>query len=167
MFITANYLQSRYGATWSLWYHLIAGSILGMSMSATFVIILQVAFTGINEALSNDAAGVFNFFRNIGNSVGTSIASTVISRQQQVAWNDMASHINPFNPVVQSAQTGMLSHLPLVGQVQTFSMNVMQQAFIIANIDVYSLAYHIVLILAIIPFFLAKPAQGVSEVHMH
>ena len=160
----STWLQSNFGATWSLSSQLLAGALLGMGMSATFAVILQVTFTGINKALSNDAAGVFNFFRNIGNSVGTSIASTIISRQQQVAWNDMSTQITPFHSAVQQLQNGALGNMILQKQALYLSQIVQAQSFLIANIDVFCLSCYGVLALAIIPPFLAKPPKGLIEV---
>jgi len=135
-------------------------------MSTTFVVILQVVFIGINQSLSNDAAGVFNFFRNIGSSVGTSLASTIISQQQQVSWNDMISHLSPFNPILQQVQNSIPNNLPLNGQIQILSEIVQAQAFLLANIDVFHFVSVAVLMLAIIPPLLTKAEPGITKVHV-
>ena len=69
----------------------------GIGLTGTFIMMLQCAFSNMATHLTNDATGVFNFFRNIGNSVGTSIAATLITREQQIAWHDMGSNITASN----------------------------------------------------------------------
>lgn len=166
LFSGATCLESNFGTNWNLWSQLASSALIGFAMSTTFVVILQVVFIGINQSLSNDAAGVFNFFRNIGSSVGTSLASTIISQQQQVSWNDMISHLNPFNPVLQQVQNSIPNNLPLNGQIQILSEMVQTQAFLLANIDVFHFVSVAVLILAIIPPFLTKPERGITKTHV-
>lgn len=168
LFSAGSFLQTKFfGTNWSLSTQLLTGALIGSAMSITFSPLMQVAFTGVNEALSNDAGGVFNFFRNIGNSVGTSIASTLISRNEQTSWNDMASHLTPFHQPVQQLLNGPLQGMSVQKQVTILSQEVQLQSFLIANINLFHLACFIALGLCVLPIFLAKPTGGAAKVHMH
>lgn len=169
LFAFGCWLQSKlFGASWSLSTQLLTAAIIGAAMSITFTPLMQVAFTGINEALSNDAGGVYNFFRNIGNSVGTSMASTLISRNEQTSWNDMAGHLTPFKPQVQQVLHGALESMPIYQQVTILSQSVQRQSFLISNLNLFYLSCLIALGLCVLPFFLAKPEKDApTNVHMH
>ena len=167
LFSLGCWLETHFGTNWNLTMQLSVCAIIGLSMSMTFTPLLQVAFTGVSEALSNDASGVFNFFRNIGNSVGTSIASTMLSRNEQISWNDLSAHVNPFSNSLQQMQNGVLQGMPIQQQITILAEEVQSQAFLIANINLFYLGGIMALVLCVLPMFLAKPSKGVVEVHMH
>ncbi|HRG63337.1 MAG TPA: hypothetical protein PLP75_10035, partial [Burkholderiales bacterium] len=167
LFSGGCWIETHFGTNWSLSTQLLTCAVVGLSMSMTFTPLLQVAFTGVTEALSNDASGVFNFFRNIGNSVGTSIASTVLSRNEQISWNDLSTHITPFNNAVQQMQNGLLQGMSIQKQVTILSQQVQAQAFLIANINLFYLGGIMALSLCLLPMFLAKPPKGIIKVHAH
>jgi DHA2 family multidrug resistance protein len=163
LFSYACYLEAHYSVDWSMSTQLICCAIQGFAMTLVFIPLMQMVFTGIKHNLSNDAGGVYNFFRNMGSSVGTSLASSLISRQQQVSWNDLSSHLNPFTYPVQAS----IIHSDKLKQVSIWALQVQHQAFIVANIDVFYLCAKAVLILIIFAVFLDKPAQGMQEISMH
>lgn len=68
----------------------------GFGLVAFFIPIMRICFIGFTSEESNDVAGVFNFFRNFGISVGTSIAATIISYQMQVNYHALGHHISPY-----------------------------------------------------------------------
>ena len=43
---------------------------------------------------------MYSLLRTIGSSVGISIVSTVMTREGQVAWNQLGGHLQPYNPAV-------------------------------------------------------------------
>ena len=47
---------------------------------------------------NNSVAGIMNFMRNIGASVGTSLVTTMIARRSQVHQVDLAAHTYDVNP---------------------------------------------------------------------
>lgn len=48
--------------------------------------------------LISEATGLFSLMRTVGASAGISIVITYVSRQGQIAWNQMGGLINPYNP---------------------------------------------------------------------
>ncbi len=48
-----------------------------------FVPITLVAYVGISPEKNNAVAGIVNFMRNMGSSVGTSLVTTLIARRSQ------------------------------------------------------------------------------------
>src|SRR5947207_10652717 len=57
-----------------------------------FVPITLVSYVGMPAATSNSVAGLVNFMRNIGSSIGTSMVTTLIARRAQVHQVYLAAH---------------------------------------------------------------------------
>ena len=74
-----------------------------------FVPITLASYIGISVEKSNDAAGLINFMRNIGSSVGTSMVTTLIARRSQFHQAMLASYTTNYDPAFQNA-TRALSH---------------------------------------------------------
>jgi DHA2 family multidrug resistance protein len=74
-----------------------------------FVPITLASYVGIPGAKSNEAAGLINFMRNIGSSVGTSMVTTLIARRSQFHQAMLSSYTTNYDPVFRN-QTAALSH---------------------------------------------------------
>ncbi|MFN7093935.1 MAG: hypothetical protein ACK4M7_01090, partial [Burkholderiales bacterium] len=97
----------------------------------------------------------------------TSVAATLISRQQQVSWNSLAAHVTPSNPNFQHWSLPFFQ-FPLNVQAQLIAVQVKTQAFLIANLDVFYISLIGSLSILWIPFFLEKPKiDEVNEQIMH
>jgi MFS transporter, DHA2 family, multidrug resistance protein len=168
IFSISNYLLTIFGTNSSQALILFTVTMQGVGLTGTFVMLMQCAFSTLPHNLSSDATGVFNFFRNIGNSVGTSIAATLISHQQQASWHDQVSRINQSNPVFNQFFNGLASSNPSL-QVKTFiSSNLIQaQSFLVANIDTIWAGLLGTILIIWIPFALKKPKDGVKVEIMH
>jgi DHA2 family multidrug resistance protein len=73
-----------------------------------FVPITLASYVGISTAKSNDAAGLINFMRNIGSSVGTSMVTTLLARRSQFHQAMLASYTTNYALVFRN-QTEVLS----------------------------------------------------------
>ena len=62
-----------------------------------FVPISLAAYIGMPKEKSNNVAGLLNFWRNIGSSVGTSMVTTLIARRSQVHQAYLTNHVTPGN----------------------------------------------------------------------
>ncbi len=70
-----------------------------------FVPINLASFVGMPPEKSNSVAGLVNFMRNIGSSVGTSMVTTLIARRAQVHHTYLVAHVTSGQPAfTQSAQ---------------------------------------------------------------
>jgi DHA2 family multidrug resistance protein len=75
--------------------------ILGVALGMIFVPLTTVTLSTISKVEMGNATGIFNLLRNIGGSVGIATAATLLSRFSQFYQNDLAAHVNPFDPVAQ------------------------------------------------------------------
>ena len=76
-----------------------------------FVPISLAMYVGLPAAKSNDAAGMINFMRNIGSSVGTSMVTTLLARRSQFHQTSFVSHVTSYDPAFQSQINGLARQL--------------------------------------------------------
>jgi DHA2 family multidrug resistance protein len=86
-----------------------------LPLGFVFVPATTAAYIGIQQEKSNAVAGLVNFTRNIGSSIGTSAVTTIIARRSQFHQVALADHINPGNPQFQAALNGLTDRLAHAG----------------------------------------------------
>jgi MFS transporter, DHA2 family, multidrug resistance protein len=80
-----------------------------------FVPINLASFIGMPPEKSNAVAGLMNFMRNIGSSVGTSMVTTLIARRAQAHQLYLVKDINPADPAFARALQGLAARLNIAG----------------------------------------------------
>jgi DHA2 family multidrug resistance protein len=130
-----------------------------------FVPITLVAYVGIPPEKSNSVAGMANFMRNMGSSVGTSIVTTLIARRSQFHQSTLAAHTGPGSPEFQNfigrvtarlMQTGLSLH---DAQAQAYARAyraVQAQAAALAYIDTYKVLAVSAAVMFVLSFALKK-----------
>ena len=76
-----------------------------------FVPINIVAYVGMPAEKSNSIAGLVNFMRNIGSSIGTSMVTTLLARRAQNHQVFLAAHITASRPPFYLAAKGLTARL--------------------------------------------------------
>jgi DHA2 family multidrug resistance protein len=80
-----------------------------------FVPITLVAYIGISPEKNNSVAGIVNFMRNIGSSVGTSLVTTLIARRSQFHQARLVQNVRVDNPNFMNSANGLAQHLANAG----------------------------------------------------
>ncbi len=80
-----------------------------------FVPITLVSYVGIAPEKNNSVAGIINFMRNMGSSVGTSLVTTLIVRRSQLHQSRLIENARPDNPNFVNASRGMAQSLAKAG----------------------------------------------------
>src|SRR5467141_3699816 len=80
-----------------------------------FVPITLVAYIGISPEKNNSVAGIVNFMRNMGSSVGTSIVTTLIARRSQFHQARLVEYARPDNPNFQNSANGLAERFAHAG----------------------------------------------------
>jgi DHA2 family multidrug resistance protein len=80
----------------------------GAPLPFLFVPITLASYVGLPMAKTNDAAGMINFMRNIGSSVGTSMVTTLLARRSQLHQTMLSSYTSNYDRVFRD-QAGALS----------------------------------------------------------
>ena len=76
-----------------------------------FVPITLVAYVGIAPEKNNAVAGIVNFMRNMGSSVGTSLVTTLIARRSQFHQERLVEYARADNPNFQNSVNGLAQRL--------------------------------------------------------
>ena len=107
-----------------------------------FVPITLAAYIGIAPEKNNAVAGIINFMRNMGSSVGTSMVTTLIARRSQYHQSILVGYARPDNPNFQNSLNGLTQRLSQSG-LSTYQAQMQAQARIYQNVQAQaaSLAY--------------------------
>ena len=107
-----------------------------------FVPISLAMYVGLPAAKSNDAAGMINFMRNIGSSVGTSMVTTLLARRSQFHQSRLVYHATSYDPAFQNQISGLARQLvssgTSVADAQTQAQGLVYQSL---NVQSQTLAY--------------------------
>ena len=147
-------------------------------MGFIFIPATMVAYLGIPQDKSNAVAGLINFVRNIGSSVGTSAVTTVLARRAQFHQVMLASHTGVSNPIFQSSTGSLAASLGHAGlstheaQSQAYAriyQSVQAQSSALSYIDTFWLLGVGTAIMFFLSFLLKKnnPRKAGAETLAH
>jgi MFS transporter, DHA2 family, multidrug resistance protein len=138
-----------------------------MPVGFLFVPLTMAAYVGLPAEKSNAAAGLTNFMRNIGQSVGTSAVTTLLARRSQYHQSILAEYTSSHR--FDAAVAGLTIRLTHVGlsmysakrQAMARMYNlVMTQAQALSYVDIYWLLAATSGLMFLLCFFLAKNEPG-------
>ncbi len=165
VFAASCFMLASYAPTVSMGLVIVTVAIQGAGMMSVFVPTMQMVFIDVPESLHNDAAGIFNFFRNIASSIGTSLSATIVSHQMQTTWHDMGNHVSYYSRGFMWWQ----QNLPTTEQMKVAiaQMQIMKQGALVSYLDSFYVFGFLLLGIIWLPFMLKKPPKGASMGGMH
>jgi len=136
-----------------------------------FVPITLVAYVGIAPEKNNAVAGLANFMRNIGSSVGTSMVTTLIARRSQFHQEILGDYVRSGSSNLQNTVSGLTQQIgnsglglsPHDAQLQAYAriyQAVQDQAATLAYIDTFMVLAVLSAAMFFISFFLKKNEPG-------
>jgi DHA2 family multidrug resistance protein len=141
----------------------------GTSMGLLFVPLTTITNGPIPKEQMGNATSLFNLMRNIGASIGIASVTTITARHVQMHTNDLAAHVNLFNPAAQrmlqamrqafmshgmdSATATQQSYAGVFGMVQ-------QQAAMMSYADAFFLLAIMFICGLPLIFLMKKPPKG-------
>jgi DHA2 family multidrug resistance protein len=134
-----------------------------------FVPITLVAYIGISPEKNNAVAGIVNFMRNMGSSVGTSLVTTLIARRSQFHQFRLVQNARIDNPNFVNSANGLTRHLASSGvgkheaQIHAYAMiyqSLQAQAASLAYIDTFMVLAVGAAIMFCLAFLLKKNDPG-------
>jgi DHA2 family multidrug resistance protein len=136
------------------------GFIQGLGMGLLFSPMNLAAFASVEPMARPDGSSVLSLSRNIGSSIGISLMVTLLARNTQTSHADLAAHITS------STIPGIDLNAAIQGGgptgdavVQMIDGEINRQAAMIAYLDSFSVLVWVLLVMAIMPIFIRKPAQ--------
>jgi MFS transporter, DHA2 family, multidrug resistance protein len=130
-----------------------------------FIPITSASYTGLPPEKTGEASSLINVARNLGGSIGISVASTIIARSSQVHQNYLVDHLVPSSSAYQQAianataaltDQGVPAALAPTAAVQYISQIVLQQATLLAYIDVFEGFAMVALLMAPVALILLR-----------
>jgi len=140
-----------------------------------FVPISLASYTGIPPEKNNSVAGIINFMRNIGSSVGTSMVTTLLARRGQLHQLRLVEYARPDNPNFQNALNGLTEQAgrsglsPPDAKAQALAriyQQVQAQSQSLAYIDIFMVLAVAAAIMIFLSFTLKKNELGGGAVHV-
>jgi MFS transporter, DHA2 family, multidrug resistance protein len=134
-----------------------------------FVPISLAAYIGVPAEKGNGVAGLINFMRNIGSSVGTSMVTTMLARRAQFHQTVLTYHATNYDPAFRSQLQGLTNQLVHVGatppdaQVGAYAriyQNVLVQSQTLAYIDTYMLLAIAASVMFLLTFLVKRNDPG-------
>jgi DHA2 family multidrug resistance protein len=124
---------------------LIAITVTGFALSFVFVPMATLMMATISNKEMGNATGLSNMLRNIGGSIGISMATTAVIRRSALHQNDIGAHLDPANPVLQQKAQMIAAYLghrigPQAGKPDAFGQIyglLVQQSAMFAYVDVF------------------------------
>ena len=134
-----------------------------------FVPISLVAYVGIAPEKNNSVAGIINFMRNMGSSVGTSLVTTLLARRSQLHQNRLIEFTRVDNFSFQNSVTGLTRQFSVSGMsvheargasVAAIYQALLAQATSLAYIDIFMVLCVASAIMFVLSFLLEKNDPG-------
>jgi MFS transporter, DHA2 family, multidrug resistance protein len=161
-------LMSFSAATW-----LRITQVIGLGF--LFVPITLVAYVGIAPEKNNSVAGIVNFMRNMGSSVGTSLVTTLIARRSQFHQLRLVEKARVDSPNFANSARGLTQHFisgglgrheALATAYARIYQAVQAQAATLAYIDTFMVLCVAAAIMFFLSFALEKNDPGGGGVHV-
>jgi DHA2 family multidrug resistance protein len=142
MYLSTKRMDLQISAASATWLRILQYVPLGF----IFIPSSTAAYNGIAGEKNNAVAGMVNFVRNIGSSVGTSVVTTMLARRAQLHQNRLGEQASALNPGFQSTINGMAQRLVQSGMnsvdaqrhaLARFYVSLQAQASALAYVDVY------------------------------
>lgn len=133
---------------------------VSFSIVCCMAILYNTAYLRMPKHLTNDAAGVFNFFRTFSGSVGASITATLVTVNSQVSWHDMAAHVSFYNHGFNFIMSNAVHKLSTYQLLVLSSWSINRQSTLLAYISVFVIFSVAGLLLCFIPPFMQSLPRG-------
>jgi DHA2 family multidrug resistance protein len=160
----AMYDMTGWNPNVSQWTIAVTGFIQGAGLGFLFVPLTTVTFATLAPEQRADGTGLYNLSRNVGSSVGISVVSYLLTRNNQVNHATIASHVTAFNHAFDNSIVRQALSPWTAGGRAALDQVIQTQASIISYIDDFKLM--MILSLAAIPLVLllrSAPASGESD----
>lgn len=141
-------------------YVTILGFIQGLGIGFFFMPLSATVYSTLPKHAVAEAAGLFNFGRNIGNAMGISLLTTFLDRDTQSNWNNLVGHINAANMNLTRWLSSQHLHMQDPQAIGQLANTVSAQANFIAYMHTYKIAAMILFATFVMVIMLKPMAQG-------
>lgn len=144
------YLMTGFSPDMDYWPVIITGALQGFGMGFLFVPLSTMAFATIAPSVRADATAMFALVRNMGQGIGISLVSVVLSSMMQVNHAELAERLTVDSTAVQTQMPGLIAGNGQI--IAVINGLVQKQSAMLAYLDDFWLM--LILSLASIPLIL-------------
>jgi MFS transporter, DHA2 family, multidrug resistance protein len=167
IYYTIGHLNLEISSGHAQWLRICQAAGLGF----VFVPVTLAAYVGLPAEKSNAIAGMLNFMRNLGSSVGTSMVTTLVARRAQVHQVTLVAHTYASNrrftgQVESLARRYGLNGPRTAGDKAAYAMMyraLIAQATTLAYLDTFALLAALAAVMCVVSFVLRKNELGRSH----
>jgi MFS transporter, DHA2 family, multidrug resistance protein len=149
------YEMSKFDLQVDVWALTWTGFVQGLGMGLSMITLMTMAFSTLPSKLRTEATGVYNLIRNLGGSIGISVAFTLLDRNGQIIHQSLAQHITPYNQALSASP--MITDLSSTHDLTMLNGMITRQASMIAYNNDFKLMMILSLIAIPIVMLLRKP----------
>jgi MFS transporter, DHA2 family, multidrug resistance protein len=139
---------------WSLAY---TTMLQGAGLGLVFTPLQVIAFSTLQPDLRTDGTALFSLVRNVGSSIGVSIASFLLAQNTQIAHAAIAEHVTPFNHMLQTRGAYLFWNTVAHPGLGALNDEITRQASIIAYMDDFKLMLLVSLPSVLLLLLMRKP----------
>ncbi len=141
-----------------------------------FIPITSASYAGLPADKSSQASSIINVSRNLGGSIGVSVAGTFLAENTQMHQAYLTDHLVPSAPAFQAALQGAAATLKAQGVSAAAAADqayglvaqaVTRQATLLGYIDVFGGYALLAAVLVPVAFVLLRPAEGRAPAGAH
>ena len=149
---------------------LIPITLTGFALSFVFVPLATMSTSTIPREEMGNATGLFNMLRNIGGSIGISMATTALIRRAALHQTEIGTHITPSTMVFQQKSAAIAAYLghrvgPAQARPGSFGLIyglMEQQSALMAYVDVFRWTAVLAVICAASAWLFKKPPKNAA-----
>ena len=108
-------------------------------LALVFTPLQVVAFATLPTDLRTDGTALFSLVRNVGSSIGVSVASFMLAQNTQDRACALAEHMTPFNRMLQTGGAYLYWNSATQAGLSALNAEITRQATIIAYMDDFKL----------------------------
>jgi MFS transporter, DHA2 family, multidrug resistance protein len=143
----------------------------GFALSFVFVPLATMTTATIPNKEMGNATGIFNMLRNIGGSMGIAMATTALIRRADLHQSYLAADLTPSDPLLHQKSAMIATYLghqigPASARPGSFGLLyglMMQQAAMLAYVDVFRWTAALALVCAVLTWMFRKPSKHSSS----
>jgi DHA2 family multidrug resistance protein len=131
----------------------------GAGLGLVFTPLQVVAFATLPSELRTDGTSLFSLVRNVGSSIGVSVASFLLAQNTQIVHAALAAQITPFNRMLQSGGAYLYWNTATSAGLGALNDEITRQASIIAYMDDFKLMLLVSLPAVLLLFLMRWPGS--------
>ena len=133
--------------------------IQGAGLGLVFTPLQVVAFATLPSTLRTDGTALFSLVRNVGSSIGVSVATFLLEQNTQIEHAALAGQVTPFNRMLQSAGAYLYWNSATQAGLSALNDEITRQASIIAYMDDFKLMLMVSLPAVLLLFLMRWPGS--------